>query len=65
VTFRGRMVGAVTAVTVVTLGGAFMAIYFAVNRSQERQLDAALLTEALGACWSKAMQNRSTSWGSM
>ena len=46
-TFRGRMVGAVTAVTVVTLGGAFMAIYFAVNRSQERQLDAALLGEAL------------------
>lgn len=44
--FRRRLVGAATALTVVTLGGAFAAVYFAVNRAQEHQLDEALLAEA-------------------
>lgn len=39
---RARLVGAVAGVTLVTLGGAFSAVYVAVNDSQERQLDAAL-----------------------
>lgn len=44
--FRGRFAVAVSAVTLVTLGGAFTAVSLAVNRAQERQLDAALLAEA-------------------
>ncbi len=40
------MIGAVMALTLLTLGGAFAAIALAVNRAQERQLDAALLREA-------------------
>ncbi len=45
-TFRRRMLGAVMALTLLTLGGAFTAIAFSVNRAQERQLDQALLAEA-------------------
>lgn len=45
-TFRRRMLGAVMALTLLTLGGAFAAIALSVNRAQERQLDAALLAEA-------------------
>lgn len=44
--FRSRMVGAVAALTIVTLGGAFVTVSLAVNRSQERQLDHALVAEA-------------------
>lgn len=44
--FRRQLVGAATALTVVTLGVAFFAVYVVVNRSQEQQLDAALLAEA-------------------
>jgi two-component system heavy metal sensor histidine kinase CusS len=44
--FRSRLVGAVTGVTVVTLGGAFAVVGHLVNRDQQRQLDAALLAEA-------------------
>lgn len=40
------MVGAVMALTILTLGGALAAISLAVNRAQERQLDVALLAEA-------------------
>jgi two-component system heavy metal sensor histidine kinase CusS len=40
------MLGAVMALTLLTLGGAFTAIAFSVNRAQERQLDQALLAEA-------------------
>ncbi|APR82419.1 Osmosensitive K+ channel histidine kinase KdpD [Minicystis rosea] len=43
---RRRLVGAVSAVTIVTLGGAFATITVAVNGSQERQLDEALRAEA-------------------
>lgn len=43
---RQRLVGAVTAVTVLTLGGAFTAVSVTVNRSQERRLDRALRTQA-------------------
>lgn len=45
-TFRRRMLGAVMALTLLTLGGAFTVIALSVNRAQERQLDAALLAEA-------------------
>lgn len=45
-TLQGRMVGAVMALTVLTLGGAFFAVSLTVNRDQERQLDVALLREA-------------------
>ncbi len=38
-TFRARLLAAVTALTLVTLGGAFMVVYFAVARSDLRQLD--------------------------
>ncbi len=44
---RRRLVGAVTAVTLLTLGGAFTAVSVAVNRSQEQQLDQALLAQAV------------------
>lgn len=38
-TFRARLLAAVTALTLVTLGGAFTAVYFAVAHSDLRQLD--------------------------
>jgi two-component system heavy metal sensor histidine kinase CusS len=41
-TFRGRLIGAVSAVTTVTLGGAFLIVYFAENVSQLHRLDDAL-----------------------
>ncbi|HEY0714546.1 MAG TPA: hypothetical protein VGF45_17810, partial [Polyangia bacterium] len=44
--FRGRLVLATTLLTLVTLGGAFVAVYEAVNLSHQRRLDRALLTEA-------------------
>src|SRR5262245_31379126 len=44
--FRTRLIGAVTGVTVVTLGGAFAAISHLVNSDQQRQLDVALRKEA-------------------
>jgi two-component system OmpR family sensor kinase len=44
--FRSRLVGAVTGVTMVTLGGAFFAVFHLMNREQKRQLDVALLAEA-------------------
>jgi len=43
---RKRFVGAVSIMTVATLGGALMAISIAVNASQQRQLDEALGLEA-------------------
>lgn len=43
---RRRFVSAVTGLTLITLGGAFAVVFVAVNRSQERHLDAALLAEA-------------------
>lgn len=43
---RGRLVTAVSLVGALTLGGAFVAIWVAVNRSQERELDSALLPAA-------------------
>jgi len=43
---RTRFVGAVSVMTMVTLGGAFAAISVAVNAFQERQLDEALRAEA-------------------
>jgi two-component system OmpR family sensor kinase len=46
VRFRTRLIVAITATTIVTLGGAFAAVSAAVNRTQERQLDKALLAEA-------------------
>jgi len=45
--FQRRLVGAVTAATVVTLGAAFLVIYVTVNHWQERQLDTALVAEAV------------------
>ena len=44
--FRTRLIVAITATTIVTLGGAFAAVSAAVNHTQERQLDKALLAEA-------------------
>jgi two-component system heavy metal sensor histidine kinase CusS len=44
--FRARLVGAVTGVTLVTLGGAFAIVSRVVNADQQRQLDVALLKEA-------------------
>lgn len=44
---RGRLIGAVTALTLVTLGGAFTAVSFTVNGAQERRLDHALMTHAV------------------
>ncbi len=44
--FRTRLIVAITATTVVTLGGAFSAVSAVVNHTQERQLDKALLAEA-------------------
>lgn len=44
--FRGRLVSAATAVTLLTLGVALVAIYLSVNDSQQDQLDAALVAEA-------------------
>ena len=44
--FQRRFVGAVSVMTVATLGGALMAISIAVNVSQQRQLDEALRAEA-------------------
>lgn len=43
---RGRLIGAVTALTLVTLGGAFTAVSFAVNGAQERRLDHVLMDHA-------------------
>lgn len=43
---RSRLVAAVIILTLLTLGGAFSAVYFSFNRSQERQLDDALLSAA-------------------
>lgn len=43
---RVRFVAAVLVLTLLTLGGAFSAVYFAFNRLQERQLDAALIAAA-------------------
>lgn len=45
-TLHRRMVGAVMALTVLTLGGALGVISLSVNRAQERQLDEALVAEA-------------------
>lgn len=44
--FRRRLIGVVSAVTLLALGGAFAAVFVAVTRSQELQLDQALLGEA-------------------
>jgi two-component system OmpR family sensor kinase len=44
--FRGRLVLATTLLTLVTLGGAFVAVYEAVNLSHQRRLDRVLLAEA-------------------
>ena len=44
--FRPRLVGAVTGVTMITLGGAFAVVARLVNSDQQRQLDVALLHEA-------------------
>jgi len=46
VTFRTRLVAAVSAMTFATLGVAFVAVSVAVNHAQERRLDEALLVEA-------------------
>jgi two-component system heavy metal sensor histidine kinase CusS len=46
VSSRARFVAAVFVLTVLTLGGAFAAVYLAFNRLQERQLDQALITAA-------------------
>lgn len=46
VKLRRRLVGAVTLVTVLTLGVAFVVVSYAVNADQQRQLDNALLSEA-------------------
>lgn len=43
--FRGRLVLAVSAVTALTLGGAFAVVSGLVNRDQQQQLDRALLHE--------------------
>lgn len=43
--FRGRLIGAVSGVTVVTLGGAFAVISHVVDAEQQRQLDRALVKE--------------------
>jgi two-component system heavy metal sensor histidine kinase CusS len=43
---RRRLILVVALVTLVTLGTAFAAVFYAVHRNQERQLDAALLEEA-------------------
>ncbi len=40
--FSGRLIGAVTLMTVVTLGGAFTAVYLTVIHAQQRHLDDAL-----------------------
>lgn len=45
-TLRRQLAFAVLVLTLITLGGAFFAIYVTVTRSQERQLDDALLAEA-------------------
>lgn len=45
--FRGRLVAAVSFVTAVTLGGAFAVVSTLVNRDQQQQLDQALRREAL------------------
>ena len=45
-TFRTRLVTAVSAMTFATLGVAFVAVSVAVNHAQERRLDEALLAEA-------------------
>jgi len=45
--FRGRFVVATSAVSLLTLGLSFGAVDIAVNHSQERQLDEALIHEAL------------------
>jgi two-component system heavy metal sensor histidine kinase CusS len=44
--FRSRLVGAVSGLTVITLGGAFFAVFQLMNKEQERQLDVALRSEA-------------------
>lgn len=44
--FRTRLIGAVTGVTIVTLGGAFAIVSYLVNSDQQRQLDVALRKEA-------------------
>src|SRR5690348_8532182 len=44
--FRTRLIGAVTGVTMVTLGGAFAVVSYLVNTDQQRQLDVALRKEA-------------------
>lgn len=44
--FRARSVGAVSAITLVTLGGAFLAVYLAVTGRERQRLDRALIEEA-------------------
>ncbi|HEX9103293.1 MAG TPA: HAMP domain-containing protein, partial [Polyangia bacterium] len=44
--FRTRLIGAVTGVTIVTLGGAFAIVSYLVNTDQQQQLDRALRKEA-------------------
>lgn len=45
--FRGRLVAAVSLVTAITLGGAFGVVSTLVNRDQQQQLDQALRREAV------------------
>jgi len=47
ISFRTRLVLAVLALTALALAGAFIAVYVAVNASQQRQLDEALRLEAV------------------
>lgn len=47
ISFRTRLVLAVLALTAITLSGAFIAVYVAVNAAQQRQLDEALRLEAI------------------
>ncbi len=43
---RGRLIGAATALTLVTLGGAFASVFVTVNRAQVHRLDHALIAQA-------------------
>jgi two-component system OmpR family sensor kinase len=57
VSLRGRLAAVSSAVALVTLGGAFAAVWLAYGGAQERQLDATLLREArsdaVEASWSE------------
>lgn len=43
---RGRLIGAATALSLITLGGSFATVFVTVNRAQERRLDHALMVQA-------------------